>query len=358
MKFDHTNIKAISLKALLRTAISLAAYLLDEFGDSIDFYQIVQTQTVERWMRESFPEVVERLEREQVYDAFHSRLDEYCENLQSAAIKAEYVLEHGAQGGLEDETDHLIFSGLIARISTGTTAQFDEKSLLTAFLLDKHRRGSAGRWHDYSVQSVAPHSNMRLRGRAWDFCDLPRAASTNADIAYLLPREHFPGNVAIHTREEYALVVNVPAGITPSALVTPANMDSVNISVDTERNERSLTLGSCPFLIPLDANAATLELFRNHLPVLYLGDDMNLLVEYPWNPVTDLTNYMHPHIRYEMPPEMDDESVGYEAFLQTHPHVIRIGEIRPMPLLEGPVLPQRESERLHREKWDEEPIPF
>jgi len=358
MNFNDTSIKTTAVAATLRKAVGLAAYLLDEFGDSLDFYRQVETPVVERWMRESYPEVIERLEEQGAYEHFRSHLDGYRENLCSAACEAEYILEYGSQDSSEDGPGHIIFSGLISRLPADGIAPLDEKSLLLALMVDKHRKLLFQNRHDYSVHSVARHSDIWLPKSAWGRCDIVTATNKGADVAYILPREHFPPGLQRHTHEAYALVINVPSWVAPSTLVTPTHMETVNIAVGTKGNERFLMLGNCPFLIPLVANEPKLALFRNHMPVLYLGDDINLLVEYPWNPVTDFCRCMYPHIHMDMPPETDDESVDPDSFREAHPNAIRISEIRPMPLLEGPVLPWRELERLRRERFQAEPIPF
>jgi hypothetical protein len=346
-------------RTLVEKAVGVAATLVDKFAFGPKLCWALKTQVIERWMTETFPEIVEKLEAEHAYGAFRDRLDAYLEVLRSASLQAERVVEYGSRDSLADEqSDHGMFSGLVSRVATGTIGSLDEEALLTSLLIDRYRRLGYG--HRYSLQSVAPHSEVWLPKEAWRWCDIAKARATPTDIAYLLPREHLPPDALTYTDEEYALVINVPTTVALASLVAPRGLDAINISTPDGRQERSLMLASCPFLIPMRANEDTLSLFRNDLPVLYLHEDGGLLVEYPWAPVMDFDEFLFPDVDWdwdmpEMSPGTEDEFCDLQDFKAAHADMVRISEIRPFPLLVGPYLPWPRRIRLLAEK---ESIPF
>lgn len=324
MNFSDSNAgtPTIASQATLRKAIGLAASLLDKFGNSLQFYQHIEAAVVERWMHESFPGVVRELENHHIYAEFRVQLGEYLENLRSASFDAEYIIEHGSVVAADDEEIYIAFSGLMSRIPAGAAMQLDEKSLLLALMVDKHSRSRSRIRHSYPAQSVARHSDIWIRERAWGWCDIRTAGAETSDIGYLLPREHYPPALRNRTDEQYVLAINTPYAIDPLVLVTPRELETVNLAVDERCEEQSLVLGGCPFLIPLVANEETLALFRNHLSVLYLRNGGQLLVEYPWNPVTDYSRYLYPHFDVDLPCAAEDDSVKLDAFREAHPDVV------------------------------------
>lgn len=341
-------------EALLRKAVGAAAYLLDQHAISASICSAITRPVVERWMAEDFPDVIERLNASKSYESFTERVEKYLEALQSAAAWAEQLRKHGSHDVLaEDQMGRGIYSGLAPCIATGKTGPDDDDGLLTALLIDRFNQ--LGNGHEYSFQSVAPHTEIWLPDEAWGWCDIETAKATAGDVAYLLSREHFPPDMKSYTRERYALLIKVPAAVTPPALITPRHLDAVTISTAGIGRERSLRLASCPFLIPMVANEKVLSLFRNHLPVLYLYESGAVLVEHPWAPARDFTRLLHPHLEWDMPPEMDDEYCHAADFEAEHSDVMRVSEIRPMPLQVGPWIPWKRRFQLLN---DDANIPF
>ncbi|MGQ7935459.1 hypothetical protein [Paraburkholderia sp. D1E] len=352
---SEVSAKENDSRSLVEKAMSAAAYLLNKFGNTPDFYRDVRTPVVERWMNESFPEVVQKLQAENSYEDFRNRLDAYLEVLFCAACRAEQILEHGSCDALEDDSlGHRIFSGLASRIATSNIEVADEEALLVALLIDRFRLPGEG--HDYSVRSVARHTEIWKPENLWSQCDIIKFKAASIDVAHVLSREHFPRGMLSYTSEEFALVIDVPTTVSPSSLVAPRHIKAANLSTPHSQYELFVRLASCPFLIPLFANKDVLSLFRNYLAVLYLHGDDAILVEYPWTPVTDFTAFMDENAYVDTPPDEDIVGCDPADFKAMHPDAIWISEVRPMPLLVGSQLPRRS--RLPFSHPDDEPIPF
>lgn len=349
-KIQHTH-------QLVDNAVAAAAYLIDKFADSLEFHMWVKTPTLERWMQESYPEVVKKLQAESVYEEFRAKLNAYRERLADAALKVAPVEDYGSDDMLEysDAASHRILSGLVALISSSHARELDERAMLQALLVDKHCRAKR-RAFDYPVLNVARHTDVIIRKTTWGFCDVSAVeANTNDDVVYLLAREHFPPDLASKTEEEFALVVRIHADTDQLKLVAPRHMGSVNVATVADFPERSITFSSLPFCIPMLENEKILELFRNHLPVLYFHGETGLLVEYPWNPVTDFAEFLMPYADWDTPADWVDHSCDLTDFKANHPQSIRISEIRPMPLMMGPYLSK--NQRFQLDSFDDE-IPF
>jgi hypothetical protein len=352
---SEVSAKENNPRSLVEKAMSVAAYLLNKFGNTPDFYRDIRTPVVERWMNESFPEVVQKLQAENSYEDFRNRLDAYLEVLFCAACRAEQILEHGSCDALEDDSlGHRIFSGLAPRIPGSNIELADEETLLVALLIDRFR--SPGEGHDYSLRSVARHTNIWAPKGLWEHCDVTKFKGAGIDVAHLLTREHFPRAMLACTREEFALVIDVPTTISPSSLVSPRHIQAVSLQTPNSQYELFVRLASCPFLIPLSANEEALSLFRNYLAVLYLHGDDAILVEYPWTPVTDFTALMDENAYVDIPPDEDIVGPAPADFKAMHPDAIWISEIRSMPLLAGPQPAQRSRRPFSHP--DDEPIPF
>ncbi|MFM0350329.1 hypothetical protein [Paraburkholderia sp. RL17-347-BIC-D] len=352
---SEVSAKENNPRSLVEKAMSTAAYLLNRFGNTPDFYRDIRTPVVERWMNESFPEVVQKLQAENSYEDFRNRLDAYLEVLFSAACSAEQIIEHGSCDALEDDSlGHRIFSGLASRIATSNIEVADEETLLVALLIDRFRL--LGEGHDYSLRSVARHTEIWKPENLSSQCDIIKFKAASIDVAHVLSREHFPRGMLSYTSEEFALVINVPTTISPSSLVSPRHIQAVSLQTPNSQYELFVGLASCPFLIPLSANEEALSLFRNYLTVLYLQGDDAILVEYPWTPVTDFTAFMSENDYMDSPPDGDIIGPAPADFKAMHPDVIWISEIRSMPLLAGPQPAQRSRRPFSHP--DDEPIPF
>lgn len=223
-----------------------------------------------------------------------------------------------------------------------------------ALLIDRFRLPGEG--HDYSVRSVARHTEIWKPENFWSQCDIIKFKAASIDVAHVLSREHFPRGMLSYTSEEFALVINVPTTISPSSLVSPRHIRAVSLQTPNSQYELFVRLASCPFLIPLSANEEALSLFRNYLTVLYLHGDDAILVEYPWTPVTDFTAFMHENAYVDIPPDEDIVGCDPVDFKAVHPDAIWISGIRPMPLLDGLQPPRRSYSPFSNP--DDEPIPF
>lgn len=337
---------------LTERALGAAAHLIQMYGDHLDFYYRVSTPTLERWMLESFPDVVQQLKTAGEYECFVEKLDAYRERVKSASVSASVALQLGSRNaaGRPGMLDHRIFSGMMSRIAMGRIRDLDEEELLAAFLLDKHTPVDMQNISRKSTRTVARHAEVTAGEDSWDWWSMDKLQDSFDQVAYLIPRERFPRRTEWHTHEEFALLIRVPPDVSLSSLVTHDRLDTVNLVTGEGVYERCLTLGDFPVLLPLETNEEGLHLFRNYLTVLYLQGPRCLLIEYPWNPVVDFNEYMYP----------SDEEEGYygpmvdyyepvegvrhhlEHFKVKHPHAIRISEIRPIPLLKGSQRPPLE----------------
>jgi hypothetical protein len=336
---------------LMVRALGAAAHLIQMYGDRLDFYFRVTTPTLERWMLESFPDVVQQLKTAGEYECFVQQLDAYRESVSSASTSAKFALEYGPCDvlGRDRLWYHRIFTGMMSRIAMGHIHDLDEEQLLAAFLLDKHTPVDRQDVPRESIQRVARHTEVQAGKDSWDWWSMEKMQDATSQIAYLVPREHFPGQTKWHTHEEFALLVRVPANVPLSSLVTDDRLDAVNLVTEKDAYERCLALGGCPVLLPLEKNEESLNFFRNYLTVLYLQGPRCLLVEYRWNPVVDFDECMYPSDDegyygpmvdyYE---EVEEVSHDLEDFKMKHPHAIRISEIRPIPLLKGSQRPPLE----------------
>ena len=341
---------------LVERAMGAAAHLINRFANSLDFYWNIRMPVLEQWMLESYPEVVAQLHLHGMYVHFVARLDVYREELVHAAATVSTIIEYGFDDILEHDVDrHLVLSRLSSRIWSSGLNHVDRATALVSLLLDKHTPSDRVPQCFSLLESPARHAKIQLQNEFWGWCDILGAKIASLDVAHLITREHFPCNVAAYTKEEYSLVVRLPEGADLRPLVAPDLVSSVNVRAGDGPAERSIALSGLPFRIPMVANEQTLHRFRNSLPVLYVHDEGGLLVEYPWTPVTDFARCLYPSIDMDMPPEYDDESDELQDFKATHPHTVRISDIRPMPLKEGPYISQRQRSRLH---WDLAEIPF
>lgn len=358
---ELVNSSASEPQNLVEKAMGAAMYLIAKHAETLAFYQLVETDTLERWMVESFPEVVTKLRESGEYEVFSRQLDVYREKLASAATSAGIVLEFGCDNPLESDYPghHRIFSGLLARVATGQFPTLDEAQLLTALLVDKHAAQVVQPCDHSSSQAVVHQREVAIEAGDWGPCDMRNAKIADNSVAHLIPRQHFPAFADAHSSEDFVLVIRLPSDVPFELLIQQHPLDSMDITSDTNAlgYERTLVLGGCPILMPMRANEDTLNLFRNKLPVLYAHDAGCVLVEYPWNSVADFSRYMHPiddttYLSDQSPEESAHKS---EDFLAQHPHTIRVSEVRPMPVLEGPHMSQRQREEL---SWALDEIPF
>jgi hypothetical protein len=323
-------------KTIEERALGCAAYLIDAFGDSLSFYRNLDTSVIERWMNEDYPDLIGKIKAGGTYDDFRRRLDAYRATLSFAAAMAEFALQGGHSSCVSEYDEHIndeIFGGLFARVPFADIGKLDEESLLTAMLVDRFTH-SVGRYRHHQMHRAALHSSVTFREASWGWCDLAKVKATDSDVAYLLPREHFPMEIVHHTRERYALVIKAcRAPLWSFASCSHASYINTNVG-------QCLSFAHEQLAISMHGNESTLLLFRNHLPVLYLFDDDGLLVEYEWDPCADGADYFKSD-RHLHRTAMARKHTTLEAFKASRPDGILISAIRAMPLLEGPHIPAR-----------------
>ncbi|WP_343654384.1 hypothetical protein [Paraburkholderia caribensis] len=345
-----TNCSTNEPQDLVQKAMGAVTYLIAKFADNPTFYQNVGTSTLERWMVESFPEVVRKLRESDKYEDFERQLDGYREKLALAAASAYIALKHGTDNPFKSDASghHRIFSGLMACVATGHYQMLDEQQVLEAILIDRHIAEFARTSDHIPMQATVYHPDTPVDRNAWDRCDMEKAEAAGLGVAHLVPRDHLPRFAEGCTSEEFALLVRVPPEVPFELLDATHPLDAASIGTDTANYERSLVLGGCPILLPMRANQDILNLFRNRLAILYAHDAGCVFVEYPWNPVTDFLRNMYSwdetyYLTAEPPEEIVHDSNGFH---EQHPHTIRISEVRPMPILEGPNMSKRQQDEL------------
>ncbi|WCM24167.1 hypothetical protein NDK50_25380 [Paraburkholderia bryophila] len=322
-------------------ALSYAADLIRRFECGPDFYSSLDPAIIEHWVFEDYPEVRETLRYDGALDAFSVGLVRRCRMLQAAAMLVSVIVK-GPVGAARPDGSVIaacneFFPGWWSTVMT--KAEWAWLAMLPgpiAELRVKWLERESFRAHD------SGHRVASSRSSGWLCLDTIDEGQSGV-TAYLLEREAFPVHLKFCTQERCALAVHAPAGATIESLT---GWNRVALAVYGDGNKASLVLSFGFGTLSLSAtdHEEVLLKFRNRLPVIYLLEGEQLLVEYEWNPIAFGREYLRlaKETRVmdgiaKLPPRLTD---------RLHEDTIRIERIRPAQL------------QKFRDTGDDESIPF
>jgi hypothetical protein len=264
-------------------ALSYAANQIRQFDRGLDFYRNLNPDSIETWVFDVYPELLETLRGDNAVEEFLSRLARYCRMLQAAALLANEVLQ--VRQGLSSPLTSALaiceefFPGWLSTIQT--QAEWRWQTRLPGPVAELY-----GKWHasEYTSRHHSDGMVGHSEALSWDFSDEADEGRENV-TAYLLERDSFPLTIKACTDERLALVVRAPAG-TDIAALTRINRTALAVfEREAHRASWDLSFGRGILSLPVLKHEDILLKFRNHVPVIFHFDGKTLLAEYDWNPI-------------------------------------------------------------------------
>lgn len=264
-------------------SLCYVAKLLRKFACGPVFYKNIDAPTIETWMFDDYPELLETLRNDKMLDTFRSSLVRQCRMHKAAAVLANEIITnrrgvyYSSPFNSSDaaECDEF-YPGWLARIWTEAEWRW-QAELPGAELRGKWVNEEFGNWH----QSDEPHSRIVRAERVTTTPERRQSVT-----AHLLERNAFSTSIQAETNERFAFFIRLPADVN---LETLTKCNRTRLAVHRNDTEGTcvwdLALGAGVLSIPLLDNMAVLNRFRARLPVIYERDGERSIVEYDWNPV-------------------------------------------------------------------------
>jgi hypothetical protein len=264
-------------------AISYAANLIRTFGTDQDFYSNLDASTIEEWVFEDYPELLETLRNDNTLEEFRSGLSQHCRMLKGAALLANEILlrRRGMLSPLPSLSPECkeFFPEWVSKIKA--EPEWSWHAELPGPIAELR-----GRWAEteffnpHESNEIVPHSRLP-RGERTDATPEDRQSVT----AYVLERDNFVMSLKAATQERLAFFIKLPADVNIESLTKSDRTTLAVHKSDDGSSVWNLSFGSGAVSISVLEHEAILNRFRARLPVIYERDGEQLMVEYDWSPI-------------------------------------------------------------------------